>query len=101
MSVDIEQAASGPGKYGWASGWLTEFRCVCCGKAMSYYEKMHSHGRCGMCGFHGHRGSTVVAVKEVPYRLRRRAPRWKFWVRPERVYGGAAVPGETVSGSGQ
>ena len=68
------------------SEWRTEYRCVNCHKPMSYETRFHSSGRCPMCGFKHPSSCTIIKTYEVPYRLKRIAPWWKFWIKPIRVY---------------
>ena len=48
--------------------WKTEYRCVNCKEVISYKDKMHSLGRCPLCGFKGEGACTIVETTEHGYR---------------------------------
>jgi predicted RNA-binding Zn-ribbon protein involved in translation (DUF1610 family) len=81
---DWEQRLVGP--FGWASGYLTEWRCVSCRQPLTKNQVLYSEGMCPKCGHRKTNAGTIVAVEGVPYRLRRTGPWWMIWKRPERVY---------------
>lgn len=68
------------------SPWRTEYRCVNCHDQMSFSTKMHSNGRCPNCGVKESSAGTIVRCYEVPYRLERTAPKWKFWIKSVKCY---------------
>lgn len=72
--------------FGFATDWKTEYRCINCDAEITWQVKMASQGRCPMCGHKSKRAGTIVETNDKAYRMRRTAPRWKFWQSLERVY---------------
>lgn len=66
--------------------WKTAWFCKNCHGELFFREKMHSHGRCPLCGHKAEGAVTVVATYECAYRMKWVGPWWKLWLPRVRVY---------------
>ena len=60
--------------------YKTAWFCVSCNGEVSYGQKMHSHGRCPLCGYKGEKACTILETYEVAY-IRKRIPSGSWWKR--------------------
>jgi DNA-directed RNA polymerase subunit RPC12/RpoP len=61
-------------QYDYNTAWF----CVSCDAEMSYYTKLHSHGRCFHCGHKSLSSGTIVDTYERGWR-KTHTPSGKWW----------------------
>jgi len=49
--------------------WQEQRLCICCDTILSDYTRLHSSGVCPYCGGKGPGAVTIVATKQLIYRL--------------------------------
>lgn len=64
------------------SKWYNQEYCKSCNIELSWWEVMHSDGRCPYCGVKGPRAGTIVDTREKAVRKVYHRPWYIFWQKP-------------------